>query len=88
MEEERLLRLCRRLVDPDGTEDVRQHQELLQVVRERQISEDPQFPERLVLLPHQSGITQTSFRNVYRMLFANLERLAAGEKPERIVNKM
>ena len=47
-----------------------------------------EFPERLVLLPHQSGITQTSFRNVYRMLFANLERLAAGEKPERIVNKM
>ena len=29
MEEERLLRLCRRLVDPDGTEDVQQHQELL-----------------------------------------------------------
>lgn len=48
MEEERLLRLCRRLVDPDGTEDVQQHQELLQVVRELQISEDPQFPERLV----------------------------------------
>ena len=43
-------------------------------------------PDRLVLLPHQAGITQSSFYNVYRMLFENLQRLADGGRPERIVN--
>ena len=43
-------------------------------------------PDRLVLLPHQAGITQSSFYNVYRMLFENLQRLADGKRPERIVN--
>ena len=43
-------------------------------------------PDRLVLLPHQAGITQSSFYNVYRMLFENLQRLIDGERLERIVN--
>ena len=43
-------------------------------------------PDRLVLLPHQAGITQSSFYNVYRMLFENLQRLTDGKRPERIVN--
>ena len=45
-----------------------------------------EYPDRLVLLPHQAGITQSSFYNVYRMLFENLQRLADGGRPERIVN--
>jgi len=45
-----------------------------------------EYPDRLVLCPHQGGLTQGSFLNVYRMLFDNLGRLMAGEKPLRIVN--
>ena len=45
-------------------------------------------PDQLVLLPHQAGITQSSFYNVYRMLFENLQRLIDGERLERIVNEL
>lgn len=45
-----------------------------------------EYPDRLVLLPHQAGVTQSSFYNVYRMLFENLQRLTDGGRPERIVN--
>ena len=43
-------------------------------------------PDRLILCPHQAGITLTSFHNVYRMLFENLGKLMAGERPDRVVN--
>ena len=45
-----------------------------------------EFPDRILLCPHQAGITQTAFRNVYRMLFENLGELMAGRRPQRIVN--
>lgn len=44
-------------------------------------------PGKVVLCPHQGGITMSSFRNVYRMLFDNIGRVMAGETPLRIVNK-
>ena len=43
-------------------------------------------PDRLILCPHQAGITLTFFHNVYRMLFENLGKLMAGERPDRVVN--
>jgi len=43
-------------------------------------------PDRVLLCPHQGGLTLSSFRNVYRMLFENLERLMAGQRPDRVVN--
>lgn len=43
-------------------------------------------PDKLVLCPHQGGLTEQSFRNVYRMLFENLERVMEGKRPDRIVN--
>lgn len=43
-------------------------------------------PDRLVLCPHQGGLTLSSFRTLYRMLFENLGALMAGERPRRIVN--
>lgn len=43
-------------------------------------------PDQLVLCPHQAGITTSSFRNVYRMLFEDLGKLMAGERPNNIVN--
>lgn len=45
-----------------------------------------EFPDSLVLCPHQAGITQSSFRNVYRMLFEDLGALMEGRRPRRIVN--
>lgn len=45
-----------------------------------------EFPDSLVLCPHQAGITQASFHSVYRMLFEDLGALMAGERPLRIVN--
>ena len=45
-----------------------------------------EFPDRLVLCPHQGGIARSAYQNVYRMLFGNLERLMEGKRPERIVN--
>ena len=43
-------------------------------------------PDRLILCPHQAGITLSSFRNVYRMLFEDLGRVMAGQRPENVVN--
>lgn len=43
-------------------------------------------PDRVVLCPHQGGLTQSSFENVYRMLFEDLGLLMAGKRPNRIVN--
>ena len=43
-------------------------------------------PDKLVLCPHQGGLTEQSFRNVYRMLFDNLGRVMEGKRPDRIVN--
>lgn len=45
-----------------------------------------EFPDRLVLCPHQGGITLSSFHTLYRMLFEDLGALMAGERPQRIVN--
>lgn len=45
-----------------------------------------EFPDRLVLCPHQGGVNQSAFRKVHQMLMENLGRVMAGERPERIVN--
>jgi len=43
-------------------------------------------PDSLILCPHQGGLTQMSFRNVYEMLFEDLGLLMEGKRPNRIVN--
>ena len=43
-------------------------------------------PDRLILCPHQAGISLSSFHNVYRMLFGDLGRVMAGQRPENVVN--
>lgn len=45
-----------------------------------------EYPDRVVLCPHQGGLTQSSFENVYRMLFEDLGLLMAGKRPNRVVN--
>lgn len=43
-------------------------------------------PDKLILCPHQGGLTRMSFRNVYEMLFEDLGLLMEGKRPKRIVN--
>lgn len=45
-----------------------------------------EFPDRLILSPHQGGWNQSAFRQVHWMLFDNLQRLMDGGRPERVVN--
>lgn len=43
-------------------------------------------PGRVLLSPHIGGITTGTFTRAHRMVWENIERVAAGERPERIVN--
>ena len=45
-----------------------------------------EFPDRIILCPHQGGVSQAAFCNAVRMVFENLDRVLAGERPERVVN--
>lgn len=45
-----------------------------------------EFPDKVVLCPHQGGIAQSAFRKAHQMLFANLQKLMDGQRPDRIVN--
>jgi len=42
--------------------------------------------EKLILSPHIAGITASSFKRGYEMFWQNVDRVEAGERPERIVN--
>lgn len=44
------------------------------------------YPDRVILCPHQGGISLSAFRRLYGMLFDNLGRLQEGQRPLRIVN--
>ena len=45
-----------------------------------------EYPDKLILCPHQAGISLSSFHNVYRMLFEDLGRIMAGQRPNNVVN--
>ena len=45
-----------------------------------------EFPDRIILCPHQGGVSQASFRRAVQMVYENLDRLLAGDRPERVVN--
>jgi len=45
-----------------------------------------EYPDALLLCPHQGGIAQSAFRQVHGMLFSNLGRVMEGGRPEHIVN--
>ena len=44
--------------------------------------------DRVVLAPHLGGITEASFRRAHAHMWRNVERLAAGERPDSIVNEL
>ena len=42
--------------------------------------------DRVVLAPHLGGITEASFRRAHAHMWRNAERIAAGERPDCVVN--
>ena len=45
-----------------------------------------ELPDRLILCPHQGGISQSAFHSAHRMLREDLEKLQRGQRPAHIVN--
>jgi len=46
----------------------------------------PEIQRKVVLAPHLGGITEASFRRAHAHMWRNVEHLAAGERPDNIVN--
>ena len=46
----------------------------------------PEVQRKVVLAPHLGGITEASFRRAHAHMWRNVEHLAAGERPDNIVN--
>ena len=42
--------------------------------------------DRIIFTPHIAGITASSFKRGYEMFWQNVDRVEAGERPQRIVN--
>lgn len=45
-----------------------------------------EYPDALILCPHQGGLAQSSFRGGHAMLFADLQKLMDGQRPDHVVN--
>ena len=45
-----------------------------------------EFPDQVILCPHQGGISQSAYRRAVQMIFEDLNKLMAGERPSRVVN--
>ena len=59
-------------------EPVREDNVILQAEKE--------VEDKLIFSPHVGGITASSFKRGYKMLWENVARIEAGERPEHIVN--
>ena len=46
----------------------------------------PEVQDRVALAPHLGGITEAAFRRAHAHMWRNAERLAAGERPDCVVN--
>ena len=47
---------------------------------------EKEVEDKLIFSPHVGGITASSFKRGYKMLWENVARIEAGERPEHIVN--
>lgn len=45
-----------------------------------------EFPDKLVLSPHQGGIARSAFRKAHEMLFSDLQKVMDGQRPDHVVN--
>lgn len=50
------------------------------------LSKHTDIANKLLLSPHIGGITGSSFRKSYQIIWDNIERLSRGERPKNIVN--
>ncbi len=46
----------------------------------------PELERRIIFSPHIGGITRSSFRRSYQIAWGNIKKVAAGERPEYVVN--
>lgn len=46
----------------------------------------PEISQKILFSPHIGGITRSSFCKGYRIIWGNIERIAAGDEPVNIVN--
>lgn len=52
------------------------------------LNQEKDIMERLIFSPHIGGITSSSFKRGYSMIWSNINKIAAGERPDRIVNSL
>lgn len=45
-----------------------------------------EFPDRLILSPHQGGVSQSAFHAAHEMLFSDLQKIMDGGRPDHVVN--
>lgn len=45
-----------------------------------------EFPDQVMLCPHQGGIATSAFHMVHQMLYANLQKIMDGQRPDHVVN--
>ena len=45
-----------------------------------------EFPDALVLTPHEGGLARSAFRRAHELLFSDLEKLLNGQPPDHVVN--
>lgn len=50
------------------------------------LNQPQEIEEKLLLSPHIGGITGSSFRTSYRIIWGNIQRIANGETPVNVVN--
>lgn len=50
------------------------------------IDQPKEIRDKIVFSPHIGGITASSFRRGYSMIWSNIQRVCEGKKPEHIVN--
>lgn len=52
------------------------------------INQKPEIEKRIFFSPHIGGITASSFKRGYEIIWKNVQKLEAGQKPENIVNRI
>ncbi|OOM75700.1 NAD(P)-dependent oxidoreductase [Clostridium sp. BL-8] len=52
------------------------------------LNQEQKIMEKIIFSPHIGGITASSFKRGYSMIWSNIKKVIAGEKPDRIVNSL
>lgn len=50
------------------------------------LNQPPEIASKIIFSPHIGGITGSSFKRSYRMIWENVRRIAEGKVPDRVVN--